>query len=104
MKKLLALTVFCSCTHLHAQVRTTVEVECFSLIELASLLNEYNEAPLSAGSILRGDEKGAVEHTMILFVNPKTKTWTLAEKTTKGLYCVLTAGSNFDFIRKEQPI
>ena len=104
MKKIIVLTAFFISTCLNAQVRTTVEVECFSLIELASLLNEYNEAPLSAGSILRGDEKSAVEHTMILFVNPKTKTWTLAEKTTKGLYCVLTAGSNFNFIQKEQPI
>ena len=104
MKKLFALITLCISTHLHAQVRTTVEVDCFTLIELASILNDYNETPVSIGSILRGDEKGAVEHTMILFVNPKTKTWTLAEKTTKGLYCILTAGSNFSLVQKEQQI
>jgi len=36
-----------------------------------------------------------VENNMVIFVNPTTKSFTIAERFSKDLYCVLALGEGF---------
>lgn len=104
MKKLIAAVVLSLSSLAHSQVITKVEVECYTRQDLAKLLTEYNEVPFAIGSTMRMDEKGADESFLVVFVNPREKTWTIAEKTKNSLYCILSAGSDFNLITKSTPI
>lgn len=86
-----------------AQSKHNLEVECFTRSDLALLLTEYGENPFAIGSTLRIDNRGADESFLIVFLNAKTQTWTIVEKSKNNLYCVLSAGSNFSLITKTTP-
>ncbi len=98
MKKSIGVFFISLCLTSHAQIKTSVEVECLSLEQIVSVVTEFGEKPFMIGSTLRSDEKGVEESSMILFVNPQNRTWTVAEKNRTGLYCVLSAGSNMSII------
>ena len=103
MKNILILLLL-SCSTAFSQITTKLEVECLTRKELAEILTEHSEVPFAIGTTLRIDSKGAEEGFMILFINPKTQTWTIVEKTSKNYYCILTAGSDFNLVTKSTPI
>jgi hypothetical protein len=61
-----------------------------------SSLDEYGEKPLlhmiSHRKIKDGNEESIESYPTILFVNPTTGTWTLVEKHTENILCVVTIG------------
>ena len=85
---------------------TNVEQQEFDLIQtkiictedkvIYSSLDEYGEKPLlhmiSHRKINDGTEESINSYPTILFVNPNTGTWTLVEKHTENILCVVTIG------------
>ena len=75
---------------------------CVSLESLEKALKHFDEVPFVRG-VGEREPVGAI--TTVLFVNPKTRTWTLVEKQANDRYCILSAGDNFepvpDATRKE---
>jgi hypothetical protein len=61
-----------------------------------SSLNDYGEKPLlhmvSHRKLNDGAEETINSYPTILFVNPNTGTWTLVEKHTENILCVVTIG------------
>lgn len=85
---------------------TNVEQQEFDLIQtkiictedkvIYSSLDEYGEKPMvhmvSHRKINDGTEESINSYPTILFVNPNTGTWTLVEKHTENILCVVTIG------------
>ena len=72
-----------------------VEVPCVTPQDLEQSINKWKELPLARGMSTRSAD-GQSKNVLVLFVNSKTKTWTIAEKIPTGLYCVLAAGNGFE--------
>ena len=94
MKKLIiaALTTFC----LSVQAQNSyLPVECASLKDLTAVLTEYEEKPSAVAETtrsVRGDKK---THVVLFFLNVKTGTWSVAEKVSDDIYCLISGGTNF---------
>ena len=74
---------------------SNVEVTCVKPQDLEQVLNKWKELPLARGMSVRSAD-GESKNLFVIFVNSKTKTWTIAEKTPTGLYCILAAGGGFE--------
>ena len=61
------------------------------------LLVDYNEEPLGVGTT------GKDEWTqgMRLYVNSKTRSWTIISISPSGLVCIQMAGENFEIVKPE---
>jgi hypothetical protein len=68
------------------------EFPCGSLEQLAGVLEEHGEEPALTATSTR--EVAGKFHTvpMVIFVNMKTKSWTMVEKYTDNIYCVAGLG------------
>lgn len=71
-------------------------VVCSTLTHLEYVLKEYSEIPLARGLIDRGN----TTHSLVIFVNPSTLSFTIAERTPNGLYCVIAVGKDFEPVPK----
>lgn len=74
---------------------------CTSKIELAEVLSEYQELPLARGNSSRGAEK-VLGNPLLLFVNPTTRTWTIAEQVSEDIVCVIALGTQFSTLIDQQ--
>jgi hypothetical protein len=66
---------------------------CVDARGLGEMLAEYEELPMmtmASGRTIKGSDK---VFPSVLFANPKTKTWTLAEQVGENVYCVVATGS-----------
>jgi len=75
-------------------------VECGTLKQLSEVLVEYDEKPLAIANTTRNASGIVKEFTVLFFLNEKTKTWTVAEKVRDDLYCVISTGKNFNFVKQ----
>lgn len=89
-----------------AQVILPVQLRCVTADEIHQLLKKYEETPFAIGVTERGEGKSATPGLFMMFVNSTTQSWTLVEETrnVKGepLYCVLSAGSDFNIFYKSK--
>ena len=87
----------------------TVDTICVSLKQLTEITDEAQEIPYVRGQSHPIMTEGA-PLSMVIFVNPATGTFTVAERVSQDMYCLLALGSKFepvpkaaqDRIRKEQ--
>jgi hypothetical protein len=87
----------------------TVDTICISLKQLTEITYEAQELPYVRGQSHPIMTEGA-PLSMVIFVNPTTGTFTIAERVAQDAYCLLALGSRFepvpkaaqDRIRKEQ--
>jgi len=68
---------------------------CVDLNTLELTLQEFEEIPFVRGLSNR-DPIGIV--SLVVFVNPKTGSWTIVEKIQTGRYCILGVGSDFEAV------
>jgi len=97
MKKFIAMILISVCGAVQAQT-AHLPVECGSLKDLSAVLAEYEEKPFATGEttrLIRGDKK---VHVVLFFLNAKTGTWSVAEKVSDDIYCILSGGTNFFLI------
>lgn len=86
----------------HAAVNTQpitakLDLVCVSYSDLIGKIKEYAEIPMVRGLSSRGDSI----HAIVLYINPVTKSWTLVEKPTDNLYCILGIGENFEAVPED---
>ena len=96
------LTAF-TCFSVAAQSKTpedtlletaTYRTVCMNAVNFTKLIDEFEELPFA-----RGHSYGMFDNSilsMVVFVNPKTKSFTIAEKSSEDLYCILTLGREFE--------
>lgn len=101
IKKLFSLFLFLPCITF-AQLKDTkhyYEVFCLDLASLEATLNEFGEIPFTRGSSSR-EPLGKVP--LVIFVNPKTGSWSIVEKIDTNFYCVLGIGTGFEAVPSEK--
>ncbi len=81
-----------------AQVNMHMPVSCMSKTEVAQYLKGFNEQPVAIAEITRKIEDVGQTNVILLFVNPNTSTWTIVEKPSGELYCIVLGGSNFNVV------
>lgn len=69
-----------------------MEVTCVSGRVLAETLEEFGEIPMLQMNSTRETDTGIVTNPTVIFMNPDTKSWTMAERVERDLYCVIAIG------------
>lgn len=98
VKKLIAAIVFSYASMTMAEVNMTMPVICVSKKDLVTYLNEFEEKPLAVAEVVRQAGDAGLSNITLFFVNPKTSTWTVAEKVANDLYCIILSGIKFSVV------
>jgi hypothetical protein len=72
----------------------SVDTICISLKQLTEITDEAQELPYLRGQSHPIMTEGA-PLSMVIFVNPATGTFTIAERVAQDMYCLLALGSQF---------
>jgi hypothetical protein len=76
-------------------IKLPTELVCASEAGVEEVLNKYGEIPFATMTTFREiSGSGFTNNPMVIFVNPKTKTFTILEQITTDLYCVVSLGDN----------
>ena len=107
LKKLtasLALTVgFTNISIASDITKFPTEMVCATEKALGSVLDEFEEIPFATMTSMREiPVLGMTANSMVIFVNPKTKSYTIVERIGKDLYCVVAIGENIEPYREEK--
>ena len=78
----------------------SVDTICISLKQLTEITDEAQEIPYVRGQSHPIMTEGA-PLSMVIFVNPTTGTFTIAERVSQDMYCLLALGSRFEPVPKE---
>ena len=73
----------------------TMQTVCVSAKDLTSLVDEFKEIPYVRG-ISRPIVNEGVSLSLVIFVNPKDRSFTIAERVAQDRYCILAVGNNFE--------
>lgn len=68
------------------------KITCASFAVINEALEKYGEKPFVTMTAYRIFKDRAVEVPAVMFVNPKTKTYTIVEKFNERFYCVVSIG------------
>lgn len=103
MKKILAILLMMPVIAFSQpdEVIKKIDTFCLNVNGLDKLLVEFEELPFVRGLSQR--ESGAVstQNSLVVFMNIKTRTWSIVEKTSDGLYCFLAVGQDFEPVPAE---
>jgi len=79
---------------------STFETVCMNVKDLTSMLDEFKEIPYVRGtSVPMVGEQTALP--LVIFVNPEKTTFTIVERASKDIYCILAVGAGFHPVPKE---
>jgi hypothetical protein len=78
----------------------TLDVPCVSLKNLTEIIDDAQEIPYVRGQSHPIMTQGG-PLAMVIFVNPKTGTFTISERVDRDTYCILALGSKFEPVPKE---
>jgi len=67
---------------------------CVNIETLAELLEEFEEDPAMTMTSIRASGDDFATNALVLFINYKTRTWTMAERIPGNRYCVIATGEN----------
>jgi len=93
----LALTVGLFHTSIASEnnsIKLKTEILCGNLETVGLVLKEHGEEPALTAAGVRDVNGKYIAVATVLFINPKTKSWTLVEQIDENLYCVPALGQN----------
>jgi len=69
---------------------------CVDQKGLTQTITEFEELSFAGGVAMRDvPGVGLVKNNLVIFVNPKTQSWTIVERFSTELYCVVALGEGF---------
>ena len=69
---------------------------CVDKPGITQTITEFEELSFAGGVSMRDvPGVGLVKNNIVIFVNPKTQSWTIVERFTKDMYCVVAVGEGF---------
>jgi hypothetical protein len=107
MKKLLAILLMMPVIavsdvriiEVNSEVKTVpIPSYCVTLQHLSDILDEHDELPLIRGKSVRETDKEPSVNPLVVFMNGKTGSWTIAEKMPSNLYCIIAVGSGMQMV------
>lgn len=78
----------------------TFQTVCINGKDLTSTIDEFKEIPFVRGHSTPLLQNG-IPLSLVIFLNPETKTFTIVEKTGEDAYCILAVGQQFEPVPKE---
>ena len=78
----------------------TFQTICVNAEDLTKTVAEFQELPYVRGISSPLSQEGA-RLSLVVFLNPKTGSFTIVERTQDGLYCILAVGNNFEPVPRE---
>jgi hypothetical protein len=94
MKLLLALFLLIPLTVLADVKIINLPIYCVNVKTLSEVLEKHGEEAAMTMSSSRDIQDQIITSSTVLFVNFKTKTWTMVERLTNDNYCVIAVGDN----------
>ena len=102
MKKILALLLFFPSMLLAQQEdiqKRSFQSPCLSAQQLTDLVDEFEEVAFVRG--LSQTTESNKFNPIVVFVNPDTKSFTIAQKQESDLYCIFAIGHSFQPVPKD---
>lgn len=90
----LALTVGMINSSIASEKTISTELICTSPMGLEQVLEKHKEEPFLTAISVRNLDGKLVAMSTVMFINSKTKSWTLVEKINENLYCVSAMGEH----------
>jgi hypothetical protein len=79
-----------------APITTMFPAVCVDAETLSKTVDEFKELPFARGiSIDLGNAESAPQ-SLVIFVNPRTQTWTIVERVDANQYCIMALGQKFE--------
>lgn len=101
-KLLLSLVLIPSLAYSSQDIVVDFQSYCMTEPQLKKLLSQYNESPmLNMYSTRILNETTIRTSPTTLYANPKEGSWTLVEKSTEELHCVIAAGMGITPVRSK---
>jgi hypothetical protein len=100
MKKILAMFLLMPSLVLANPRIQNAETICLDSKQLSETVHEFKELPYVRG-ISMPISQDDVKFSLVVFVNPKTGSFTIAEKRADNLYCIIAIGTDFAPVPKE---
>lgn len=94
MKFIAALLLLVPLTVLADVKVINLPIYCISIETLSEVLEKHGEEAAMTMSSSRDIQDQIITSSTVLFVNFKTKTWTMVERLTNDNYCVIAIGDN----------
>lgn len=92
MKKLILSALFLPLTTFSQVVN--FPIPCTDIRTLTEVLEKHSEVAAMTMTSSREVKGQVIESPAVLFINYKTKTWTLAEQINEEIYCVVAMGDS----------
>ena len=83
--------------------RTPFDAICTTQQIFGETIIKYGETPIMRGLSVRNVDGVMVFMNTVLFMNLETGTWTLAEKITDNVFCVMAMGQNWQVYQGKNP-
>jgi hypothetical protein len=77
-----------------AQNSQNFESVCVNADSIAEVVAQFEETPSLTMKSMRETTRGSVENRAVLFINYKTKSWTLVERISSDRFCVIALGED----------
>jgi hypothetical protein len=100
MKNILGILLLAPSLALANPKIQNVETICLNSNELTETINEFKELPYVRG-ISMPISRDNVKFSLVVFVNPNTRSFTIAEKRADNMYCIIAIGTDFAPVPKE---
>jgi len=86
----------------NSEVKTVpIPAYCITIQHLSDILDEHDELPVLRGKSVRKAEGAPDINSLIVFMNAKTGSWTIAEKMPSDTYCVIGVGESMHLVPNE---
>ena len=73
----------------------TYQAICISGQDLTKTIDEFKELPYVRGMSSPMSQEGE-NLSLVVFINPETRTFTIVEKASGNVYCILAVGGGFE--------
>lgn len=100
MEKYLAALLLALPITLNAQLVAQQTNVCVAMLDFAQAMDQHGEAPMLRGDSFR-EMDNLPSQILVLFVNPTTRTWTLAERRSDDVVCIIGVGENLEPLDEE---
>jgi len=79
-----------------APATTMFPAVCVDAETLSKTVEEFKELPFARGISMDLGNAEAAPQSLVIFVNPKTQTWTIVERVDANQYCIMAVGQKFE--------
>ena len=92
----ISMTLACSAQAEAPATATMYPAVCVDAESLSKTVDEFKELPFARGVSNSLGDPEAPARSLVVFMNPKTQTWTIVERVNPDQYCIIAVGGGFE--------